>query len=194
MKKIFIVTIIVILITSACNNDFVPKPKGYNYIVLPEHQYERIPNEYPYSFNKNTAAVIKRDSSGIAEPYWIHLFYPDLNADIQITYKRINNDSTLLREYIGDAFKLTSKHQVKATGISEVIDTLETGKVAVYALIQGEVPSQVQFFVTDSTENFFRGAMYFPIATKSDSLKPSVNYLKEDINVLLNSLEWREVD
>ncbi|QCK13716.1 gliding motility lipoprotein GldD [Mangrovivirga cuniculi] len=194
MRLNYIYLIVFVLFVASCGNDYVPKPKGYNYIVLPEHKYEAMPDGYPYDFKKNTAATIKKDSSGIAEPYWIHLYYPDLNADIQLTYKQINNDTTLLREYIGDAFKLTSKHQIKATGISEVIDTLETGKVAVYALIQGEVPSQVQFFVTDSTENFFRGALYFPVATKNDSLKPSVEYLKEDIDVMLNSLEWRDVE
>ncbi|MCX2744885.1 gliding motility lipoprotein GldD [Mangrovivirga sp. M17] len=194
MKINYTPFVLLILFVASCGNNYVPKPKGYNYIVLPDHEYEQMPAGYPYDFKKNTAAVIKKDSSGIAEPYWIHLYYPDLNADIQLTYKQINNDTTLLREYIGDAFKLTSKHQIKATGISEVIDTLETGKVAVYALIQGEVPSQIQFFVTDSTENFFRGALYFPVATKNDSLRPSVDYLKEDIDVMLNSLEWRDVE
>ena len=34
-------------------------------------------------------------------------------------------------------------------------------RVSVFEL-QGEVPSQFQFYTTDSTKHFFRGALYFP--------------------------------
>ena len=58
--------------------------------------------------------------------------------------------------------------------------------------LEGEVSSQYQFYTHDTTNNFLRGALYFETATKNDSLKPIIEYVKEDINHLVNTLEWKE--
>ena len=58
--------------------------------------------------------------------------------------------------------------------------------------LQGEVPSQFQFFSTDSVHHFIRGALYFNTATKNDSLAPSIEFVKMDIIHMLNTLEWRD--
>jgi gliding motility-associated lipoprotein GldD len=65
------------------------------------------------------------------------------------------------------------------------------GKTATIFQLEGEVPSQFQFHITDSTEHFLRGALYFRTATKNDSLSPVINYMKEDIMHMLNTLEWK---
>ena len=57
--------------------------------------------------------------------------------------------------------------------------------------LEGEVPSQFQFHITDSTDHFLRGALYFKTATKNDSLAPAIEFLKSDIIHLLNTLEWK---
>jgi gliding motility-associated lipoprotein GldD len=58
--------------------------------------------------------------------------------------------------------------------------------------LSGEVPSQFQFYITDSTRHFLRGALYFPTATKNDSLAPIINYIKQDMIHLLNTTRWKE--
>jgi gliding motility-associated lipoprotein GldD len=57
--------------------------------------------------------------------------------------------------------------------------------------LTGEVPSHFQFFVTDSTQHFLRGALYFP-SVQEDSLSPVIEYVKKDIIHMLNTLEWKE--
>ena len=57
--------------------------------------------------------------------------------------------------------------------------------------LDGEVPSSLQFIVSDSTKNFIRGAMYFKTATKNDSLRPIIKYIKADAFELINSLEFK---
>lgn len=175
-----------------CESSYLPKPKGYNRIDLPEHRYMALPDTMPYSFEYSQHAQILRDSSWMAERFWIDLYYPAFTCNIQITYKPINGERRLLEEYLGDAYKLTNKHNIKAYAIE--YDTMHTAKglVAGIAQLEGEVPTQSQFFVTDSTRHFLRGALYFRTATANDSLAPVINWVNEDIRHLLQTLDWND--
>ena len=173
------------------NQTYTPKPKGYNRIDLPEHSYQQLPDSFPYSFEYSKHARILPDTSWIAEPYWINIYYPELVANVQLTYKPINGRPENLKEYFRDAYKLTSKHQIKAYSIEEGIIKTPSGKTAVVNELTGEVPSQFQFFTTDSTQNFLRGALYFRTSTQNDSLAPVIEYVKKDIIHMLNTLEWK---
>ncbi len=181
-----------IALMSGCRDTYSPKPKGYNRLQLPPHEYVSLPDSLPYSFEVSKAARILRDSSYIAERYWIDIYYPVMKSNIQITYKALHNDSVLLKELVNDAWKLTSKHQIKAYAIDESIVKTPSGKTAVVAELAGEVPTPFQFYITDSVENFLRGAVYFRTATKNDSLAPAIEYMKIDAIHLLNTLVWKK--
>ena len=184
--------LVFIFLIVGCEQAYTPKPKGYNRLLLPPREYVSIPDSLPYTFEISTAAKLLRDSSYIAEKYWIDLYYPDITANIQITYKSLNQQSQLLKELVNDSYKLTSKHQIKAYAIEESVVRTPLGKTAVIAELEGEVPSQFQFFITDSTDNFLRGALYFRTSTKNDSLAPAIEYMKIDAMHLINTLEWKE--
>ncbi|MFY0605519.1 MAG: gliding motility lipoprotein GldD [Cyclobacteriaceae bacterium] len=173
------------------SSNYLPKPKGYNRIELPKHEYVALADTFPFKFEHSTAARIIKDQSWIAERYWIDVNYPDLGANIQITYKAVKNQRKLLEEYIGDSYKLTSKHNAKAYAIEEKVLELPIGDYASFTELEGEVPSQLQFHVSDCTNHFIRGALYFETATKNDSLAPVIRYLKEDALHLLETLEWK---
>lgn len=173
------------------SSDYLPKPKGYNRIELPDHSYRTLPDSLPYSFEYSNHVTLLRDSSWMAERFWVHLYYPYMDADIQLTYKPIKNLDSLMQGYYHDAYKLTSQHNVKAYSIEEVIMELTNGDFASISILEGEVPSQIQFHVSDSSKHFLRGALYFKTSTKNDSLRPVINYLKEDIIHLLETLEWK---
>ena len=49
---------------------------------------------------------------------------------------------------------------------------MPNGQIASVAELEGEVPTQFQFYTSDSTHHFFRGALYFNTAMKNDSLAP----------------------
>ena len=170
----------------------MPKPKGYNRIDLPDHKYQSIEDVHPYKFEYSKHAQVRPDTSWMSEPHWIHLVYKDLGADVQLTYKSLEQNNDKLRELLNDSYKLTSKHQIKAYAIDESILQTPKGHTAVIAELSGEVPSQFQFYSTDSSNHFLRGALYFPTATKNDSLQPIIDFIKVDIIHLLNTLEWKE--
>ena len=175
----------------SCGSNYLPKPKGYNRIKLPEANYRPLPDSLPYYFEYSNHAKILRDSSWITERFWINLYYPEMKAAIHITYKPVTD--SIIREYLSDSYKLTSQHNVKAYAIEENILELPNGLYASFTELEGEVPTQAQFHVTDSdsTDHFLRGALYFRTATKNDSLAPVINYLKQDIIHLLTTLDWR---
>lgn len=176
---------------SANNEVYYQKPKGFARITLPEHKYTSLKGNYPYSFEHSVSAEILQDKSSESEPYWILVKYPALDAMIQFTYKPINGNLKKLDEHVMDAYKLASKHQIKAISQKEEIVQLKNGRKAVVIEIEGEVPSHYQFYSTDTSRHYLRGAIYLKSATVNDSLKPVVDYLKVDARHILETLKWK---
>lgn len=185
---------LLVLLTFAlvcCKKNYLPKPVGYNRLTLPEPQYQPLPDSFPYYFEYSRHARLLPDTTGFSERYWLEIYYPALRSTIHITYKEIKNSEQLLREFLKDAYTLTSKHQIKAHAIDETILQTPSGKTAVIAEIEGEVPSQMQFTLTDSVRNFVRGALYFNTKVHNDSLQPAIAYMKNEIMHLINTFEWK---
>jgi len=175
---------------SSCHQEYLPKPLGYNRLILPEHAYIALPDSLPYTFEYSRHATLLADTSRIRENFWVEIYYPGIKSNVHITYKSIQSKK-LLKEYLDDSYTLTAKHQIKAYAINEVITKTPSGKTAVIAELEGEVPSQFQFTITDSTKNFLRGALYFNTKVANDSLAPAIEYMKKDIMQIINTLEWK---
>src|SRR5688500_15970254 len=177
-------------ILTACQQDYTPKPLGYNRLNLPDPSYRVLPDSLPYTFEYSDHAKLLDDTSAISERFWIEIYYPEIKANVHITYKPIRNEK-MLKEFLDDSYTLTAKHQIKAYAINEVISTTSRGKTAVIAELEGDVPSQFQFTLTDSSRNFLRGALYFNTKVANDSLAPAIAYMKNDIMHIINTLEWK---
>lgn len=189
--RVMLLAIVFLCSISACESSYLPKPYGYNKIILPQFTYQSLGDSLPYKFEVNTLAIVNPDTGALSENYWLDIDYPDFDASIQITYKPLFNRQKELQEYLRDAFNLTSKHQVRAYAIEESIIQTPHNKTGVIAELSGEVPTPFQFFSTDSSYHFLRAALYFNTATKNDSLAPVIDYLKKDMIHMLNTLEWK---
>lgn len=191
MKNLLVLSLILITMAS-CEKAWLPKPPGYNRIDLPRHSYTKLTGNYPYELDFSRASLVEADSFNLAETAWINLNYPDFGAKVHLTYKKIDGEKTNFETLSNDAFKLTAKHQIKAYGIEEGVLITPNGYTAVVAELTGEVPTQFQFFVTDSTDHFLRGALYFNTAMKNDSLAPIIEFIKIDMTHLMNSVKFVE--
>jgi gliding motility-associated lipoprotein GldD len=180
-----------VLVCFACETNWLPKPPGYNRIDLPRHEYNRLEEGYPYQFDFSLQSQVEPDSFNLNETEWINLNYKKLGAKVHLTYKKIDQN-TEFKALSNDAFNLTAKHQIKAYGIEEVVILTPNGYSAVVAELTGEVPTQFQFFVTDSTTHFLRGALYFNTALKNDSLAPVIEYIKIDLAHLINTVTFEK--
>ncbi|MFT6972461.1 MAG: gliding motility-associated lipoprotein GldD [Roseivirga sp.] len=176
---------------SACEQTYFPKPKAYNRIDLPERKFQILPDTFPYNFIYSSYAELSRDSFPKAGRYFINLYYPKFDASIQITYKDLKRPENDIERLLTDAFELTMKHNSQAYSIEENLMIMPSGQVASLADITGDVPTQFQFFTTDTPHHFFRGALYFNTAEKNDSLRPIIDFIKIDAVEMLNTLSWK---
>ncbi len=185
---------LILIYLSGCSNvnqGFVPKPKGYQRIDLPEHVFQPLIGTFPYTFEYSKFAEVLVDKSPDSEPYWIIVNYPTLNAKIQFTYKPLNGDMRKLDKHVADAYKLAAKHQVKATAQTEYQLQLKNGKKVIVIELEGEVPSHYQFYATDTSKHYLRGAVYLNNATLNDSLSPIVEFMKLETRHLIETLKWK---
>jgi len=174
------------------SENYTPKPKGFNRIDLPPHAYQPLQAAHPFTFDYSKQARVLPDTFRGAQPHWLFIYYPAFKASVQLTYHPVQNSPQRLAGMISDAYKLAAKHNEKAFAFKEQIIKLPTGLGANVITIAGEVPSQLQFYTTDTTTNFLRGALYFNTATQNDSLSPVINYVRQDVIHLLQSLRWRQ--
>jgi gliding motility-associated lipoprotein GldD len=56
---------------------------------------------------------------------------------------------------------------------------------------QGNVATNFQFYLTDSINHFVRGEVLMNCRPNYDSLRPSLDYLKQDLIKLFDSFEWK---
>lgn len=191
MKRSINFLLVFIFALMACEEVYLPKPKGFNRIDLPEHAYQALPDTFPYKFKYSKYAQLEADSGENVERYWVNLVYPDYDALVQLTYKNLVDPNNKPEVLLNEAFELTQRHIIKAYSIDESLIQIPNGQVASVSELEGEVPTQFQFFTSDSTNNFFRGALYFNTATQNDSLSPIIEFIKVDIIEMLNSFEWK---
>ena len=116
--------------------------------------------------------------------------FPQFKGTIHISYKNVNHN---LSEYVEDAYRMITKHIAKATGIrdSVVIDRDRKVFGLVYSLEGEGVASPLQFYLTDSTQHFMRGSLYFNIYPNNDSMQPVIKFISDDVIHLINTLEWK---
>lgn len=178
----------------SCNSVYTPKRRGYFKIDFPPHQYQTFNQPgYPYTFEYPVYASVIRDTSYFEttpeNPYWINIDFPRFNARIYVSYKDIGaNSFDKLRE---DAYKLTFKHTYKASSIDDSAFRTSLGVSGIFFNVGGNAATAKQFFVTDSTRHFLRGALYFDTAPNEDSLGIVNNFLQADMLHLINTFRWK---
>jgi gliding motility-associated lipoprotein GldD len=177
----------------SCNSGYTPKPRGYFRIDFPAHTYQPFNRpEFPYTFDYPVYAKIIRDTAFFEDkpenPYWINVDFPRFHARIYISYKKVDGNFDKLRE---DAYKMTYKHTYKASSIEDSLISSPLGVHGIFFNVGGNAATAKQFFVTDSTRHFLRGALYFDTTPNADSLSIVNAFLQEDMNHLINTLRWK---
>jgi len=169
---------------------FFPKPKAYPRIDFPIKSYKIYDSICPYSFEIPVYSHIEKDKHPSAEPCWINVDFPKFNAQIHISYKTVINN---LDTFLNDSRDFAIKHQIKATGLDETVIVRDSARV--YGLvydIRGNTASNIQFYLTDSTHHFMRGALYFNTVPNIDSLSIVIDYLRQDIIHLIKTFKWKD--
>jgi gliding motility-associated lipoprotein GldD len=184
MPKIFLFLFSFFFLLISCNDDVLPKPKAYLSLEYPKKEYKTLSIQRPYSFDILNNTTIIDDKNN-----WLKIKYPNLKASIDITYRPVKNN---LKELLKEAEKLVFKHAVKADEIvpKDFVNSKKRVFGSLYE-ITGNAASHLQFHVTDSTNHFIKGSLYFYAKPNYDSILPAVAYIKEDVLKLVENLEWK---
>ncbi len=174
----------------SCQQHYAPKPRGYFRIEFPDKQYQPIAAGCPYTFDIPVYAEMVPDRSADAQPCWADIHFPQFNARIHLSYMPVSSQANF-NELVEDARTFAFNHTVKATAIDQ--QRIRRPETDVYGLkyeISGNTASNIQFFVTDSTRHYLRGALYFHEKPQLDSIQPVLDFIKADIDTLIGSLRW----
>jgi gliding motility-associated lipoprotein GldD len=189
LKFKYLLLLIVVCFQYGCRERAVPKPKGYFRIALPAKEYRPYDTICPFTFEYPVYGHISYDVGKNSEPCWFNLEFPHYKAIIHFSYKPVNkNLTTILKETYDYAYS----HSIKADAITERPWHNRENKVyGILYDIKGNAASSLQFFVTDSTKNFLRGALYFSAEPNADSLAPVIQFFREDIVHLVETFKWK---
>lgn len=189
-KPAFVIPLLVFLLCS-CNNTPIPRPRGFFRIELPPSEFIETDYEIPYSFTYPQYAVPEVLVKNSHNNGWINLTFPQFNGILYLSYKTVDNNN--LATLINDAHDMAMKHIPKSTGIDEKKYIFPDSKVygTGYFIKGSEAASAYQFFVTDSTTHFLRGALYFNVIPNNDSLAPVITFLTSDIEKIIESIRWK---
>ena len=210
----FILLFLFIFFFISCNSTYTSKKQGYYKIDFPKREYVKFDNpKFPYSFEYPVYAAIDQDSLYLfqngKDPYSINIDFPSLNGKIYITYKVIGGTSiyqvknaggvgyrdsigkNIFQNLVNDCYNLTYKNDVKAYSIEDSVMHTPNNITGIFFRLSGSVATAKQFFLSDTTHNFLRGALYFDATPNEDSLRPVNDFLQEDMKHIINTLRWK---
>jgi len=172
-----------IIFCISCKDEPIPKPKAKIRLEYPQGNLAELQADN-FSFQYNQLANPESNAENA-----FTIAYPDMNGAIFLSYKKVDGD---LDKLIYDAKRLSYEHAAKADNIVE--QPYVNPKEKVYGAlfeVQGDAASQSQFYVTDSTEHFLTGSVYFYAKPNYDSILPAAAYLQNDIRGIIETLKWK---
>ncbi|MDB4089102.1 gliding motility lipoprotein GldD [Flavobacteriales bacterium] len=190
MNRIWIILVLSFIMIYGCKSEnYYPKPMGFHRIDLPEQvQMNSYEGNCPYTFQYPSFAYVmekEKCNQDIAFPKYKAILHC---TNIQFNDSEMNN----LFYHSEYSRKLAYEHRIKADAINETAYTNDSlGVYGVTYEIIGDVACNYQFFLTDSTDNFYRGSLYFNVRPNVDSLKPVLDYIKTNINAMISTFDWK---
>ncbi len=167
----------------SCQDEAIPKPKAKMRLEYPQGKLTDLETEN-FSFKYNQLAKAELNSENAYT-----LAYPNMKGAIFLSYMKVDNN---LDQLINDSKRLSYEHAAKADNIVEqpFVNPNDNVFGALFE-VQGNAASQSQFFVTDSTDHFLTGSVYFYTKPNYDSILPAAAYLQNDIRGIIETLRWK---
>jgi gliding motility-associated lipoprotein GldD len=196
MRYFLFCLLFVFVTVCACKPDsYVPKPRGYARMDTPQHAYRLFDSAgFPYAFEYPVYAKVTQDSQMLGvrpdNPYWMNIEFPELGGTFYLSYKTIDAEHPLYR-LLDDAHDMSFWHNKRADYINAPSFHTSNNVHGILYSVGGNAASAYQFFATDSSRHFLRGALYFNVSPNADSLKPVTEFLKTDMEHLISTLRWK---
>jgi len=197
LLKTILLTLIIILSLASCKEEssYLPKPRIYPKVNYPVKEY-KVFNLTTCPFTMSIPEYFNVIEDGLkteqekVHQCWYDLYCEELNSYIHLSYLPFKGRKAF-DKLVRDAFEMVDKHNIKASYRDELrIDLPEKKVHGLLFDIDGPVATPLQFFLTDSTQHFLRGSLYFKAEVNRDSIAPVYDFLKEDIEKMIGSFEF----
>ena len=211
--QLAILNVALLYFVASCNSTYTSKRRGYFKVNFPEKKYVRFDQPgFPYTFEYPAYARIVKDSTYFENnpdnPYWINIDFPFLRGRIFVSYKTIGGKSVYkiktpfgykdsvgansFENMVNDSYKLSYKNNVKAYSIDDSVMHTPNNVTGIFFSLTGNVATANQFFLSDTTKHFLRGALYLDATPNEDSLKPVNDFLLKDMKHIINTFKWKD--
>ena len=176
--------ILLLLLIYSYNSDVnLPKQKAFFAPNLESPTYKKSNLDCNYTLLINTKSSINNFNNC---NYEIH--YKNLNSKIFINQINFSNTIDELKSVFDQKVFENSKFSDQIIE-SEYVDLDKNIYSRLYSFI-GDSPANIQFYLTDMSNNFITGSLYFETKPNYDSLYPYINYIRNDIRKMVDSFEW----
>jgi len=189
--------LLMIILAASCGSEqlYNPKPRSFPKIDFPEKEYTTFDEGYcSFNFEYPAYAKIAKDKFFFEgkpkDECWFDLHLPPFNGDLHCSYISLD-DRTHFDKMVNDAFTLVGKHNVKAQFRDDFPIQKENVSGMLFEL-KGDVASNLQFYLTDSVNHFFRASLYFNSKVYPDSIAPIYDFVKEDVLKIIETFEWAD--
>ncbi|MCB0763086.1 MAG: hypothetical protein R2815_04425 [Flavobacteriales bacterium] len=176
------------VLCGGCDGDPVPKPRGYFRLDLPPQEFVLWENGRGLNAEVPAyARVLERDAKSDAR--WYDLRFAGQRATVHLTWSPVGQQLDALIE---DAHAFKNTHGALATKITHERVLRDSARVfGTIFEVEGDVASPLVFYLTDSTDNFLYGALYFDARPNADSLAPVTERLRADMRHMAATLAWK---
>lgn len=174
---------------SCDETSYLPREKAFLRLEFEKPMYDTYSSEFSklnFIFNNAYASFeIVSDKKTV-------LRYKDIKIDIVLIDIQLENTSSI-EESLQNFYMFLEPHRKKSNQISvKEFVSADNKRFAKVFEMRGPVASPLQFYVTDSINNFLFGSMNLTEKSDYDSIYPSIMYVKNDIFSIIESVNWEE--
>jgi len=176
-----------IMLLSCTHKAGSPKPRAYPKVFYPARNYVTYQQDgCPFHFEYPDFAQIKEKT----EKCWFDLYMPAFNARLHCSYLPVE-DRKQFDDLVSDAYTIADRINDRANYMEEQRILNPKGVSGLLLSWTGPAASPLHFFLTDTTNHFFKAALYFDSKVQRDSLAPIEKFIREDIDHMISSFQWK---
>jgi len=185
-RSSWILALVVMMVFFACSEKKpLPKPPTYLEVDMPDRSYVMFTDSCQYSYEKPAYFQVEKVRGSECNR---DISFGKLNGTLHLS---VIDMDTSLATYVNYAIDKVGEHKVKATAILDTnIIRADANVFGTFYELQGNVASPFQFYLTDSTDRFYSGVVYFNSRPNYDSILPTLKYVKEDLMHFMKTLKW----
>ena len=191
-RKIVISVLLIFTILVVACEEYVPYPRKYAYarIELPQaYSHKQFDEAFcPFTFKYPDFGEISRSMS---DSCWVDVSFPIFDCKWHFSARNIPTSGKSRSDHFEEYRRLIYQHTRKATQIQPSPIEAQNGEGVKFE-IYGNVGTPQQIFFYDKEEqNIMMMSFYFRTATKNDSLQPVIQFMKKELDLMLESFQWK---